>query len=151
MERWRDLGTSIGLLILRLGIGGFMAVHGYGKFQMVLNGDFDKFADPIGIGVGLSLVMVMIAEFFCAILVMAGCLTRLAALPVVFAMCVAAFIVHGNDPWTMQPTGGSKEPALLFAIPFLTLIFTGPGKFSIDALVMGRCCAKTSPENPAAP
>ena len=65
------------------------------------------------------------------------------------AMGVAAFVAHGSDPWSMEEAfklfaAGqaqlplSKEPALLFLIPFLALIFTGPGKFSIDALIWPR-------------
>jgi uncharacterized membrane protein YphA (DoxX/SURF4 family) len=34
--------------------------------------------------------------------------------------------------------GGSKEPALLYLIPFLALIFTGPGRISIDELIFAR-------------
>lgn len=30
---------------------------------------------------------------------------------------------------------GSKEPAVLFLIPFAALVFTGPGKVSVDALL----------------
>ena len=150
MERWRDLGNSIGLLILRLGIGGYMASHGWGKFQMLLKGDFDKFPDIIGLGSTLSLILITSAEFFCAVLVIAGAATRLAAIPIVFGMGVAAFVAHANDPWTMQPSGASKEPAMLFLIPFLALIFTGAGKFSIDAWITGRCCGKQPQSPPAA-
>lgn len=138
--------TGFGLLLLRLGIGGFMLTHGWGKLQMLLAGDFDKFADPIGLGNQLSLILVTGAEFGCALLVMLGLATRLAAIPLVFAMGVAAFIAHANDPWTMTEgarlfsTGAakswaSKEAALLFLFPFLALIFTGPGKFSLDGMI----------------
>ncbi len=130
--------TSLGLLILRLGIGGFMLSHGWGKAQMLINGQADKFGDPIGLGSALSLILMVIAEFVCAILVMIGFATRLAAIPVVIGMAVAAFKVHANDPWTMQGGGGSKEPALLFLIPFLALVFTGAGKFSVDGLIWRR-------------
>jgi putative oxidoreductase len=131
----RELTNSIGLLIIRLGVGGFMASHGWGKLQMVLAGEFDKFgADPIGVGPTLSLILAIFAEFFCALLVMIGLGTRFAALTVAFAMSVAAFVIHSADPWTMG-AGASKEPALLFAIPFLGLMFTGAGKFSLDALI----------------
>ncbi len=136
--RRHDLTTSLGLLILRLGIGGYMASHGWGKVQMILNGDFENFADPIGLGKEVSLILVTSAEFLCSGLVMLGLLTRLAAVGPVIAMGVAAFVVHANDPWTMQPAGASKEPALLFLIPFLALIFTGPGRFSLDALIWPR-------------
>lgn len=137
----QDLTNSIGLLILRIGFGGYMLTHGWGKFLQLLRGDF-AFADPLGMSSivgepfaqGASLFLAAGAEFFCAILVVFGAATRFAAAPIVFTMLVAAFVVHGSDPWTMGP-GASKEPALLFASAFLALIFTGAGKFSVDGIV----------------
>jgi putative oxidoreductase len=131
-----DMTTSIGLLILRLGMGGYMMTHGWPKLQKVLAGNFE-FADPLGVGAAPSLVLAVTAEFFCALLVMLGLATRLAAIPVVITMAVAAFIVHAADPWTMGG-GASKEPALLYLTAFLTLIFTGAGKLSLDALLWPR-------------
>ena len=147
--RRHDLTNSIGLLILRLGVGGLMLIHGWGKLQMLLAGDFDKFGDPIGLGSTLSLVLVTGAEFLCALLVVIGFATRFAAAAIVFAMAVAAFVAHGSDPWTMGEAArlfmageakswASKEPALLFLIPFLALIFTGAGRLSIDGLIWPR-------------
>ena len=148
-RRRRDLTTSIGLLILRLGIGGFLLTHGWGKVQMILAGDFGTFGDPIGLGSPLSLVLVTVAEFLCALLVMFGLATRVAAATIVFSMGVAAFVAHGADPWTMQKaavlfmTGASKswaskEPALLYLIPFLAMVFLGAGGLSIDGLIAAR-------------
>ena len=147
--KWSGHGTSIGLLVLRVGAGGFMAVHGWGKVEMVLAGEFAKFGDPIGIGPQASLVLAAGAEFVCALLVVLGCLTRFAAIPPVVTMAVAAFVVHAPDPWTMgegarrffekaAESWGSKEPALLFLIAFLTLVFTGGGRFSVDRLLAPR-------------
>lgn len=143
------MGVDIGLLILRLGIGGYMLTHGVGKLRMLLAGDFDKFADPIGLGPAASLVLVTGAEFFCALLVALGLATRLAAVPAAFAMGVAAFVAHGGDPWTMgegarlfqagaAKSWSSKEPALLYMIPFLAIAFAGGGRFSLDALLCPR-------------
>ena len=157
MEATRqDLTTSIGLLILRVGIGGYMLTHGWGKLQMMLAGDFDKFGDPIGLGSGLSLVLMTTAEFFCALAVALGLATRFVAAPIVFGMAVAAFVVHGADPWTMGEgvrlfaTGSSKswaakEAALLYLTPFLAMIFTGAGRFSLDALIRSRGGARGAP------
>lgn len=147
--RNQDLTTSIGLLILRVGIGGFLATHGWGKLQMVVRGQFDQFADPIGIGMAASLVLVMIAEFFCSLLVVIGLGTRYAAIPPVIAMAVAALIAHAADPLTMSRAAelfysgqsqswSSKEPALMFLFAFLALCFTGGGRYSIDALIRRR-------------
>lgn len=141
--------SSVGLLILRLGIGGYMASHGWGKFQMVISGNLDGFGDPIGIGSAASLILITFAEFICAILIMLGAATRLAAIPPVLGMAVAAFVAHGGDPWTAgggaqlfmsgaSQSWASKEPALLFLIAFLALAFTGAGRFSVDALVRQR-------------
>lgn len=129
--------TSIGLLILRVGIGGFMATHGFGKLQMLLSGDYSMWQDPIGVGVTASLALAVFGEFVCPLLVMTGLATRLAAIPPAITMAVAAFVIHAGDPWTMGP-GASKEPALLFLIPFLALVFTGPGRLSLDALIASR-------------
>lgn len=141
--------ASLGLLVLRLGVGGLMAVHGWGKLQMVLGGQLDKFTDPIGLGSATSLILVTIAEFGCAILVMLGLMTRLAAIPPVIAMGVAAFVVHAKDPWSASHavhqvvngtlmSGPAKEGALLYLVAFFAVVFTGPGQISLDALLWGR-------------
>jgi putative oxidoreductase len=56
-----------------------------------------------------------------------GVATRFAAVPLAVTMLVAAFAIHADDPWA------KKELALLYAVPFVTLVFTGAGKFSVDA------------------
>lgn len=160
--RGQDLTTSIGLLILRLGVGGYMATHGWGKVQLLFAGDFDQMGDPIGLGKVLTLILATTAEFLCSLLVMFGLATRFAAVPVVFAMGVAAFVIHRNDPWTMGRAAEifmageskfplSKEPALLFLVPFLALIFTGPGRFSIDAWLWPRWRQRRAERSAVAP
>lgn len=149
MTNLRDAANSTGLLILRLGMGGYMLAHGWQKLGMLRAGAFEQFGDPIGLGPELSLVLVTAAEFGCALLVMLGLGTRLAAAPIVFAMGVAAFVAHGSDPWTAgggyerfmageTPMPLSKQPALTFLVAFLALIFTGSGRFSLDALTTAR-------------
>jgi len=126
-EFWRD----VGLLGLRVFPGFLLASsHGWGKL-IGFSEYLLKFPDPIGVGVTASLVLAIFAEFFCSIGVMVGLLTRFAAIPVVITLLVAALVVHADDPFQ------KKEFALVYAIPFLVLIFTGPGRFSIDRL-MGR-------------
>lgn len=144
-ESRRQRALALGLLILRLGIGGYMLTHGWGKLQMLLAGNFEQMGDPIGLGPVLSLVLITFAEFACSILVMIGLATRPAAAVIAFAMAVAAFVAHAADPWTMQRAfevflAGesqfpvSKEPALTLLIVFLSLVFTGAGEWSLDAL-----------------
>lgn len=121
--------TSLGLAILRLAPALMLAItHGWGKLRG-FSENADGFLDPLGIGNQLSMACTIGAEFFCATAVALGLATRWTAAPVVFTMGVAAFMVHADDPW------GKKELALLYAIPFLTLIFTGAGKISLDGLI----------------
>jgi putative oxidoreductase len=63
----------------------------------------------------------------CSLAIIVGFKTRFAAIPPLITMMVAISIVHANDPWS------KKEFALLYAIPFLVLIFTGAGAYSVDA------------------
>jgi putative oxidoreductase len=56
----------------------------------------------------------------------------LAAIPPLITMLTAAFIIHAADPWAKQ------EFALLYAVAYLTLIFTGAGRYSLDYLLMRR-------------
>ncbi len=145
----REAAASVGLLVLRIGVGGFLATHGWGKLQMLLSGGAAQFGDPIGLGPTLSLALVTVSEFACAVLLIAGLATRLAAIPPVISMSVAAFVVHAANPWTMEAAARaffagtskdwfSKEPALLYLIPVLSLAFAGGGKFSLDALIAAR-------------
>lgn len=149
----QDSAASAGLLILRLGVAGYMVTHGWAKVTMLMERQFEMFGDPIGIGPVASLVLVVIAEFLCAILVVAGLATRLAAIPIVITMAVAAFVAHGADPWTMTEAAmryfsgasqswASKQPALTFLFVFLAIVFTGAGRFSLDALIASRSRAR---------
>lgn len=121
-----SLTVSIGLLILRVVVGVFMMTHGFGKLQMLVGPGEIQFADPIGIGLELSLFLAVFAEFFCSILLILGLGTRLAAFPLWFTMFVAGVIVHSADPF------GVKEMAFLYGTIYTVILFTGPGKFSLD-------------------
>lgn len=143
-----ERALSTGLLILRIGFGGYLMTHGWGKMLKVIAGDF-TFGDPIGIGPAASLVLVAFAEFVCALLVLIGLGTRFAAIPVIIAMGVAAFVAHAADPWTMgeaarrfmsgeSQSWASKQPALMYLIAYLALVFTGAGIYSIDHLIAAR-------------
>jgi putative oxidoreductase len=130
--RSQRLAADIGLLILRvLPAMGMLFGHGIRKLYRV-PGIFDTFSDPIGLGPTLSAILAIAAEVGCAILVALGLFTRWAAVPLVFLLLVAAAIVHADDPWQ------KKEFALVYAVPFFVLIFTGPGRYSLDSFLSRR-------------
>lgn len=116
------------LLLLRLSVAGFMLTHGIPKLQKLLAGGNIEFADPLGVGPAISLALVVFAEVLCSVLLALGLLTRLASLVLVINMAVAAFVIHGPDPFS------KKEMALLYLLIYITLLVFGPGKYSLDAM-----------------
>ena len=120
-----SLLKDIGLAFFRITISAMMLFHGVPKFQKLIAGDFE-FGDPLGIGSAPSLFLTVIGEFVCPILIIIGIKTRWAAIPAAITMLVAAFIVHGADPF------GKKEKALFYLVAFVTIALLGPGKLSID-------------------
>ncbi|MEI6834572.1 MAG: DoxX family protein [bacterium] len=122
--------NDLGLLVLRLVAGLTMAAqHGIGKLQNLLNGNV-QFPDPIGIGAPTSLFLTGMTEFFCAMAVSLGVLTRLMSIPLAFTMMIAAFVVHANDSFER------KELAILYLVIFFIFILTGPGRYSVDAKIL---------------
>lgn len=121
-----------GLLVARLGLGGMMAGgHGWGKLTSFAE-KHETFSDPIGVGPTLSMALAVFAEFFCSIFLMLGFATRFAAFNLWFTMTVAAFIVHAPDPF------GRKELALVYWFSFLLIMLAGPGRFSLDRLLLKK-------------
>jgi putative oxidoreductase len=118
--------TDLGLLLLRLGLGGMLLTHGWPKVQKIFAGDFE-FSDPLGIGPAASLVLAAGAEFLFSILVMLGVRVRWTAIPPAFAMAVAGFLAHAGDPFAR------REKAFLFLLGFLVLTLTGGGRHTIEA------------------
>ena len=116
---------NLGLLLLRIGFGGMMLTHGIPKLLKMISGNY-SFGDPIGIGETATLILAVLCEVIFPILVIIGYKTRLAAIPVIITMGVAAFVVHATDPL------GTKEKAILFLIGFIAIALLGAGKYSID-------------------
>jgi putative oxidoreductase len=116
---------NLGLLLLRVGFSGMMLTHGIPKLLKLISGDL-AFGDPIGIGEPASLVLAVLGEVVFPILIIIGFKTRLAAIPVIITMAVAAFIVHGTDPLA------AKEMSLLYLFAFVAIALLGAGKYSVD-------------------
>jgi putative oxidoreductase len=92
-----ELPAAIALLLLRLGSGAMMLVHGWNKFMNV--GTLKaKFPDPFGWGSDVSLYLTLFAELICPVLLILGLITRIAALPLFIVMAVAVFSIHAADP-----------------------------------------------------
>lgn len=126
-----ELPAAIALLLLRLGSGAMMLVHGWNKFMNV--GTLKaKFPDPFGWGSDVSLYLTLFAELICPVLLILGLITRIAALPLFIVMAVAVFSIHAADPFA------DKELAIFYGLVYLAILFMGPGKFSLDKWVLKK-------------
>jgi len=114
--------------MLRLALGGLMIPHGYNKLINFASMS-SKFADPFHIGSSVSLGLAIFSEFFCAVFIVLGLFTRLACIPLILNMAVAVFYAHKGD---FTNTG---EKATLYLLCFIALLFTGPGKVSMDRFI----------------
>jgi putative oxidoreductase len=124
-----DNSFSFAVLVLRLGAGSLMMInHGLDKLMHFAQ-KAPRFADPFHIGSTTSLSMVVFAEFFCAAFIILGLFTRLAAIPLIIGMSVALFFAHKGEFF------GKGESAGLFLTCFIVLLFTGPGKVSLDRFI----------------
>ena len=118
--------VDFALLILRLAVGIFMLTHGMGKFYKLFGDAPIQFSDPLGVGATTSLALAVFAEVLCSILLILGLGTRLATIPLLITMLVAAFIVHAADGF------GRQELPLLYAACYLLISLAGAGKMSVD-------------------
>ena len=127
-----SIPLSLALLFARVvAAGSMLGLHGWKKWEKF--GELkETFSDPLNVGSATSLVLTIGAEVGCAALVVVGLFTRLASVPLVFTMAVAAFWVHAGDPWA------KRESALIYLAVFSVFLATGPGRFSVDAALFKR-------------
>jgi putative oxidoreductase len=124
------ISRDLGLLVLRVCVSLLMIFpHGLGKL-LNFSSSAKNFPDPLGIGSFMSLSgavfsEVVFSEVVCSVMIILGIKTRWFSVPALFTMLVAAFVIHGNDPWM------KKEKAILFGVVFLVLTITGGGKYSV--------------------
>ncbi len=120
------------LLIVRVFIGFAMLSHGFPKLQMLLEGNEIQFYDFLGLGPQITLILTIFAEFVCAIFLILGLFTRISLGFLIFTMCIAAFVVHGADPFE------KREMSLIYLSVFLLLMAFGAGKISVDHMIEKR-------------
>ncbi len=124
--------NHMGIAFLRIAVSAMMLVHGYPKLLMLMEGEGSTWMDPIGIGGTASLALCCFAEFFCSLAIMAGLLTRLAAMVLALNFWVVVFMADADATWAQS------ELPVLYLVCYVTLVCAGGGRFSVDYLIRRR-------------
>ncbi len=132
---------DVALLCVRVLVGLTMLTHGTPKLLRLGNDGPLSFGDPLNIGPEASLILTIFAEFVCSIFIIAGLGTRLAVVPLMLTMLVAAFVVHKADGF------GKQELAVLYLVIYFFLFIAGSGRYSVDRILEKSWNRKTEPEN----
>ncbi len=120
---------NFSMLLLRVVFGSLILVkHGYDKMINFSTLQY-KFYNFFHLGTRTSLILAIFAEFFCALFIVLGLFTRLALIPLIITMLVAVFGADAGKSLV------DSELALLYLSAFVTLLFCGPGKVSIDGMI----------------
>lgn len=149
-KAWRDHGIDAGLLILRVGAGlSLLLLFGWPKLQagwsFLYTGQwqFVDFNRKMGLPAPVLVAYLQtLNESVGALLLASGFLTRYAgaALAVGFAAATVCSLKAGEPAWLT---------AAYFCMNFTALLLTGPGRFSIDALLESRARARSEGQVPA--
>jgi putative oxidoreductase len=134
---------DLGLLVIRAVVGLTLAAHGtqklfgwFGGYGLAGTGGF---MEQLGFHPGRRAALLAgLAETFGGVLLALGAAMPLAAALIIGVMVVATVTVH-LDKGFFAGNGGYEFP-LVLALTALALVFTGPGRVSVDAS-LGRVYA----------
>ena len=120
--------VNAAMLILRLGLGVLMIHHGFDKLTK-FSETARNMPNILNMGGTVNASLVIFAEFFCSMFLILGLFTRLACIPIIITMVVALVKAHNSNIF------GEGELAALYLVGYITLLFVGPGRISVDAMI----------------
>jgi putative oxidoreductase len=135
----RDATASLGIVVLRVLVGLMMLVgHGIPNIEnFAARKEFFYVPDFLpATWSSMSLMACIGAEVIATTFLIIGFATRPAAFILGFTMVVAAFGALGAAPWfqTSPTLVETKELSIMFLIPMISIILSGAGAYSLDAL-----------------
>jgi putative oxidoreductase len=124
---WTD--SDIGVLIIRVTLGGLLSLHGFHKVQTGLEDQMGLLAAK-GIPT-FFMYLIYVSEVLAPILIILGIFTRLSAASIVGTMLVILYVA----PFPLMAMGEHGEWAIEIQMFYLflplALFFIGPGRFSV--------------------
>ena len=124
---WQDNG----LALIRIVTGGFLIYHGCEMFDTPAMNEYfkwDMFKDSSN--ARIFVYSGKVAELVSGILLVLGLFTRIACIIVICTLGYIAFFVGHGKIWYED-----QYPFLFVLIGFI-FIFTGPGSFSLDSVIL---------------
>ena len=118
--------SDIGLLIVRIALGGIIFFHGFHK---ITHGVADQFQILASNGIpGVFIYFVYVSEVLAPVLIVLGIFTRLSSLSIFVTMIVVFYALP--FPIGMDEHGAMNiESQLYFTLLSVALFFTGPGRY----------------------
>ena len=128
----RPLNTDLGILFLRLILGGLFIWHGVDALFLNYKLYLSMSKSTIGLGANFEYHLVVISYFVCGISIVLGFLTRLSVIPILIAMSVAFLIAHDGQKFY------EKELPFAFMLLCIAVFIFGSGRFSVDRLIFKK-------------
>ncbi|MDE7134978.1 MAG: DoxX family protein [Rikenellaceae bacterium] len=126
-----NTNIDLGLLVLRLGVGGMMLIHGLSKIIGGI-GAVKYLVEAAGMPSFLA-YGVYVGEVIAPLMIVFGWRTRLGALLLAVNCIVAAVMYHPGGYLSLGATGGwSLELVGLYFLCALVLVVTGGGRYAIN-------------------
>jgi len=119
-------------LILRVAVGLVFAMHGWQKLSVMGLGGTEGMLTALGFPMaGVFAFLLIAAELGGGILLILGLFTHWAAKVLIIVALTALFVVHIGNEFFLG-TGGFEFMLLILA-SVVSVMITGPGKYSFDA------------------
>ena len=128
----KNAQQNIGLLILRLSIGGLMLFHGYHKLISGIDGIVNMISEirlP-----GFLAYTVFLGELIAPLFMIVGYRTKLASLFIAATMLIAIFLGHPNEFFQLGEHGNwALELNGLYLFGSISIFFLGGGKIALSS------------------
>jgi len=120
---------DIGLLILRITVGGLLFLHGVHKISDGIENQMQLFSNN-GLP-GQLMYFVYISEVVAPVLLVMGVFTRISALTIIMTMITILFVIPAPLLGLDKHGASVIELQLLYLLIPVALFFTGPGRYRL--------------------
>lgn len=131
--------ADLGPLFVRVGLGVVFALHGWQKFTEIGVSNYAAFIDSLGVPLADVVAPVQaFVELVGGILLILGLFTRFTVIPLIVISLGAIWLVRldiGFITPGANPPGAGAELDLAILAGELGLLFLGPGRFALDAVL----------------